>query len=579
MKFMKLGSKPDAFQSDYHSNSVRCVSSELVTDFTVLVDEVKFHLHKFPLLSKSNRLQKLALIATEDNSDIRLVDFPGGPRVFEICAKFCYGITVSVSPYNVVAVRCAAEYLEMTEDIDRGNLILKIDVFFRSSILSSWKDSIIALQTTTALRELSEDIEITQRCVESVALKTGIDPKLVNWSYTYNRKLDVINKVPEIGFVPKDWWIEDLCELDIDVYKRVMSAVISKKRVDGDVIGEALKTYCLRWLPEFNDRFELDEHVEKYKSLIEAIISLLTQETRVRCSCGFLLKLLKVSVLVGVDRLLRLDLIRDISLKLDEASGQDLLIPAEHPQAMAYDVELVQDLVDRFFDRKSVEDGKNDLVLVNPRRCKIIGHLIDRYLAEIACDWNVPLSVFIKLSQSIPDAARPMHDGIYGAVDLYLNEHPTMTKVEKKQLCELLDVKKLSSHAPAHAAQNDRLPLRTVVQILFHEQVRATTAMKDAAVARTNRAQVQEQDWGIKMPLRSKSLRTPSRVKLNDGDVKEVATGGSMRLLPSSSRRFLDRFWVVGKGHGESKSTGTSGSSQSKSSSSSSRKQQRYSIS
>ncbi|XP_076882301.1 phototropic-responsive NPH3 family protein NPY1-like [Bidens hawaiensis] len=279
MKFMKLGSKPDAFQSDHDSNSVRCVSSELVTDLTVVVDEVKFHLHKFPLLSKSNRLQKLAIIASEDNSDIRLVDFPGGPKVFEICAKFCYGITVSVSPYNVVAVRCAAEYLEMTEDIDRGNLILKIDVFFRSSILSSWKDSIIALQTTTALRELSEDIEITQKCVEAVALKTGIDPKLVNWSYTCNRKLDVISKVPEIGFVPKDWWIEDLCELDIDVYKRVMFVVISKKRVDGDVIGKALKTYCLRWLPEFNDRFELDEHVEKYKSLIEAIISLLTQET------------------------------------------------------------------------------------------------------------------------------------------------------------------------------------------------------------------------------------------------------------------------------------------------------------
>ncbi|XP_076882296.1 phototropic-responsive NPH3 family protein NPY1-like [Bidens hawaiensis] len=244
---------------------------------------------------------------------------------------------------------------------------------------------------------------------------------------------------------------------------------------------------------------------------------------------------------------------------------------------MAYDVELVQDLVDRFFDRKSVEDEKNDLILVNPQRCKIIGHLIDGYLAEIACDRNVPLSVFTKLSRSIPDAARLVHDGIYGAVDVYLNEHPTLTKVEKKQLCELIDVKKLSSHASAHAAQNDRLPLRTVVQILFHEQVRATTAMKDAAVARTNR--VQEQDWGIKMPLRSKSLRTPSRVRLNDGDVKEVATGGSMRLLPSSSRRFLNRFWVVGKGHGESKSTGTSGSSQSKSSSSSSRKQQRYSIS
>ncbi|MFS8017920.1 hypothetical protein Hanom_Chr15g01386041 [Helianthus anomalus] len=66
-------------------------------------------------------------------------------------------------------------------------------------------------------------------------------------------------------------------------------------------------------------------------------------------------------------------------------------------------------------------------------------------------------------------------------------------------------------------------------------------------------------------------------MRFADGDVKEVSSGGSMRLLPSSSRRFLDRFWVVGMGqrHGE---TGTSGSSQSKFPSSSSRKQ-RYSIS
>ncbi|KAJ0503459.1 hypothetical protein HanHA300_Chr11g0424471 [Helianthus annuus] len=61
-------------------------------------------------------------------------------------------------------------------------------------------------------------------------------------------------------------------------------------------------------------------------------------------------------------------------------------------------------------------------------------------------------------------------------------------------------------------------------------------------------------------------------MRFTDGDVKEVSSGGSMRLLPSSSRRFLDRFWVVGMGqrHGE---TRTSGSSQSKFSSSSSRKQ------
>ncbi|KAJ6957018.1 hypothetical protein NC653_039059 [Populus alba x Populus x berolinensis] len=44
MKFMKLGSKPDAFQAD--GKSVRYVASELVTDVTINVGEVKFNLHK-----------------------------------------------------------------------------------------------------------------------------------------------------------------------------------------------------------------------------------------------------------------------------------------------------------------------------------------------------------------------------------------------------------------------------------------------------------------------------------------------------------------------------------------------------
>ena len=56
-----------------------------------------------------------------------MVDFPGGPKAFEICAKFCYGMIVTLNAYNVVAARCAAEYLEMTEDVDRGNLIFKIE--------------------------------------------------------------------------------------------------------------------------------------------------------------------------------------------------------------------------------------------------------------------------------------------------------------------------------------------------------------------------------------------------------------------------------------------------------------------
>lgn len=59
--------------------------------------------------------------------------------------------------------------------------------------------------------------------------------------------------------------------------------------------------------------------------------------------------------------------------------------------------------------------------------------------------------------------------------------HPGLPKAEKRKICSLMDVKKLSKGACIHAAQNDRLPLRVVVQVLFFEQLRAAGAAAAAS--------------------------------------------------------------------------------------------------
>lgn len=397
-----------------------------------------FHELQFPLLSKSNRLQKLVSNADEENSDeIYLDDFPGGPKAFEICAKFCYGMTVTLNAYNVVAARCAAEYLEMTEDIDRGNLIFKIEVFLTSSIFRSWKDSIIVLQTTKSLLPWSENLKIIGRCIDSIASKTSVDPMNITWSYTCNRKLTEVDKIVEdkltsqekIEPVPKDWWVEDICELDIDLYKRVMIAVKSKGRMDSVVIGEALKTYAVRWLPDSVDALVSDAHAWRNKSLVETIVCLLPCDNGVGCSCSFLLKLLKVAILVEADESSREELMKSISLKLHEASVKDLLIPARSPQMTTYDVDLVQDLLNRYMtnEKDSCDTevvGKNDKVndesILGNRLLLNVGKLVDRYLGEVAHDPNLSLSSFVDLSESIPEFVRPNHDGLYRAIDIYL---------------------------------------------------------------------------------------------------------------------------------------------------------------
>ncbi|XP_022729667.1 BTB/POZ domain-containing protein NPY1-like isoform X2 [Durio zibethinus] len=591
MKFMKLGSKPDAFQAD--GKCIRYVTSDLATDVTINIGQVKFYLHKFPLLSKSNRMQKLVLKASEEKCDeINMVDFPGGPKSFEICAKFCYGMIVTLNAYNIVAARCAAEYLEMTEDVDRGNLIFKIEVFLNSSIFRSWKDSIIVLQTTKSLLPSSENLKIVGRCIDSIASTTSVDPANITWSYTYNRKLSAQDEIVDNGMkfrekiesVPKDWWVEDICELDIDLYKRVMTAVKSKGRMDGAVIGEALKTYAIRWLPDSVDALVSDVHSWRNKLLVETIVCLLPSDKGVGCSCSFLLKLLKVAILVGLDDSAKEDLVKRISLKLHEAFVKDLLIPARSPQTTLYDVEMVQSIVNQYMMHEKRSQDLN--VEKNKMGCTdfILGHgsllsvgkLIDGYLEEIACDPNLSVASFIDLSQSIPEFARPVHDGLYKAIAMYLKEHPSLMKAEKKKMCGLMDVKKFTMDASMHAAQNERLPLRVVVQVLFFEQVRAGAGVGslnnnplDTSHSTTNT----DEEWEKTAAEDCNSLKKQmSQIKIKeDGFQKKgklskknsKSSKSGMKLLPSRSRRIFDKLWVMGKGHAENRSPETSGSSQS----------------
>ncbi|CAL9090107.1 unnamed protein product [Musa textilis] len=101
MACMKLGSKPDAFRQQ--GQSWFCTTG-LPSDLTVEVGDMMFHLHKFPLLSKSGLLEK----QIKENSDkeeatvIKLHDLPGGAQAFELVVRFCYGVKLELDSSNVV---------------------------------------------------------------------------------------------------------------------------------------------------------------------------------------------------------------------------------------------------------------------------------------------------------------------------------------------------------------------------------------------------------------------------------------------------------------------------------------------
>ncbi|KAL8106371.1 BTB/POZ domain-containing protein At1g67900-like [Apium graveolens] len=617
MKFMKLGSRPDTFHT---TEGVRSVSSEIVTDLIVQVEGSRYLLHKFPLLSKCLRLQQQCFESPESSSQqvVLLPEFPGGTEAFELCAKFCYGITITISAYNIVSARCAAEYLEMTEDLEKGNLIYKLEAFLNSCVLQGWKDSIVTLQSTKTFHAWAEDLGITSRCIEAVVSKVICNPSKVSLAHSYSRrgKDDTRSCNGSEGRsknISKGWWAEDVAELGIEIYWRTMMAIKSSGRIPAHIIGDALRIYASRWLPKISRAYNNEKQVDTPLELdsvaevasmprlfLKSIINLLPVD-RGAVSCSFLLKLLKAANILQVSSSSKMELAKRIGIQLEEATVGDLLIPNMSITCKAqYDVDIVIAILEQYMLQgqspptsppRSKGDGhrrsrsaENISELHESRRSSSASHssklrvarLMDGYLQAVARDANLALQKFIAIAEAIPEFARLNHDDLYRAIDIYLKGHPELNKSERKRLCRVLDCKKLSSEACTHAAQNELLPLRVVIQVLFFEQTRAAVASGQVTNLPSNiKALLAAHDDPMR-PLESSlssktlpaddqwsvsGLKTPSsnistlRMRLaEDDDLDETYMTGfgkssqdKARSHPNRPRRMFSKLWSISR--------------------------------
>lgn len=157
--------------------------------------------------------------------------------------------------------------------------------------------------------------------------------------------------------------------------------------------------------------------------------------------------------------------------------------------------------------------------------------------------------------------------------------HPELSKSERKRLCRILDCKKLSVEACMHAAQNEMLPLRVLVQVLFFEQARAAMAggqvtdlpanikallavcknpSKGTASFSTSATLPVEDQWsisGLKSP-KSSTLK----MKLDeDEDLHEDFANGIQKssklkaftMTPNRPKRMLSKLWPVNRSTSE----------------------------
>ncbi|CAN6553429.1 unnamed protein product [Malus baccata var. baccata] len=516
MACVKLGSKTDAF---HRQGQAWFCTTGLPSDIVVEVGEMSFHLHKFPLLSRSGVMERLISEASEGEEGcvITVPDIPGGAKTFELVAKFCYGVKFELSASNVVYLRCAAEHLEMTEDYGEDNLITQTEAFLNQVVLRNWKDSLKALQTCDDILPYAEELNITKRCIESLATKASTDPNLFGWPVREHGGPmqspggSVLWNGISTGARPKksssDWWYEDASTLSLPLYQRLIS-VMESRGIKQEIIAASITYYAKKYLPGLNRRQGNDSSThlkpvslgsppseEDQKLLLEEVDRLLPFQKRV-VPTKFLFGLLRTAMILRANPSCISNFEKRIGMQLDQATLEDLLMPNfSYSMETLYNVDCVQRILDHFIAMEQTGgvspcsvDDEQLIGSSGPSLTPItmVAKLIDGYLAEVAPDVNLKLPKFQALAAAVPEYARPLDDGLYRAIDIYLKSHPWLVESEREQLCRLMDCQKLSLEACTHAAQNERLPLRIVVQVLFFEQLQLRSSIADCFLVSEN---------------------------------------------------------------------------------------------
>ncbi|CAN8236837.1 unnamed protein product [Cochlearia groenlandica] len=466
------------------------VKSQIPTDLSIEVDDITFEAHKFPLISKCGYISSIELkpLASENGYHIKLENFPGGSETFETVLKFCYNLPLDLNPHNVASLRCASEYLYMTEELENGNLISKTDTFITFVVLSSWRDTLTVLRSCSNLSPWAENLQIVRRCCDLLAWKACNNDNIQEDVDSNERCLH-----------------KDISTLRVDYFMRVITTV-KARRAKPEIIGKIIMNYAENWLPQVDEDLEgvrgyavghnelqfclKRERIEEnglrcheQKGIIESIVSILPPQHGA-VSCHFLLKLLKTSIVYSASQALVSELEKRVGMALEDANVCDLLIPnlknEDNIGANSLEIYTIYnvDVVHRIFEyflMHEQQQQQQQQVQGKPNITK----LLDNYLAKIAKDPCLPITKFQVLIEMLPENAWNCHDGLYRAIDMFLKTHPTLSEHDRRRLCKTMNCEKLSLDACLHAAQNDRLPLRTIVQVLFSEQVKMRMMMRE----------------------------------------------------------------------------------------------------
>ncbi|KAL2329104.1 hypothetical protein Fmac_022531 [Flemingia macrophylla] len=433
-------------------------------------------------LKKVLNHQKRRCHVTE--TGIRINDFPGGSEGFELVSRFCYNNgKIQITVANVSLLHCSAVYLGMTEDVFNNNLLKQTETFLKGICCWKWNDILVSLNSCKKFYTYADGYGLLEKIICALAkIIQNSDASLLPSSPSYSssstspennsaKRFSFASKATQEKIkstVPrKAWWFDDLATLPPNIIGKLFQTIGAYKEDNKDLIITRFLLHYLKIATQ--SRVVVNcRNSNEYAALAETAANGVIFVGRMTFSCRGLFSVLRILSKFGLSSGCRTELEKMIGGMLEQATLDDLLVSG-HDMGIYYDVNLVIRLVRLFVDK----NGSDGLSL---QKLKKVGRFIDKYLREISPDQNLKISKFLGVAECLPDTARDCYDGVYKAIDIYLESHPTITFEERSRLCRCLNYSKLSFEASKDLAKNPRIPPRVAMQALISQQSKISTS-------------------------------------------------------------------------------------------------------
>ncbi|XP_055806376.1 BTB/POZ domain-containing protein At3g19850-like isoform X2 [Solanum dulcamara] len=331
------------------------------------------------------------------------------------------------------------------------NLLHQTETFLEGLFNWSWKDILTSLKACETFFSFAHSCGLIQKLINSLLAKIAqnSDVGLLFASSSSSPDARTPSSSSSSSSTNKlAWWFEDMTILSPSTIEQFLKTLGAFGSDNNNLV---LTRFVLHYLKTAAHCKGINK-ISSYTGLADTAVHGVVLMGKTAFSCRSLFWVLRIVSVFGLGRECRCRLEKLIGGLLDQATLDDLLICGNN--GGAYDVNIVVRLI-RLFVRRDSKIGMTK-----------VGRLIDKYLREIAPDQSLKISKFLGVAESLPDYARDTYDGVYRAIDIYLESHPTLPLEERSRLCRCLNYDKLSLEACKDLAKNPRIPPRIAVHAL-----------------------------------------------------------------------------------------------------------------